>query len=261
MKTVILAGGRGTRISEESITKPKPMVTIGDMPILWHIMKIYSRYGFHEFIICCGYKGYVIKDYFKNYFIRQSDVTFDYTDNGMRMIHDVEVEPWKVTLVETGMENMTGSRIKQIQRYIPEGERFMLTYGDGVSNVDIGRLIEHHQRCGTIATVTAVQPPAKFGVLDIDDASKVHQFMEKPQADAGWINGGFMVMNYGVFDYLNDDPMLIFEQEPLERLARDGELSAYKHQGFWQPMDTLRDKLKLEKLWQEKTAPWKLWDN
>lgn len=261
MKTVILAGGRGTRISEESDTKPKPMVTIGEMPILWHIMKIYSHYGFNEFIVCCGYKGYVIKDYFKNYFIRQSDVTFDYTEKGVRMIHDFEVEPWKVTLVETGMENMTGSRVKQIQRYIPKGESFMLTYGDGVANINIHELLATHKSRQTIATVTAVQPPAKFGVLNINGDGIVRNFMEKPQADAGWINGGFMVLDYKVFDYIDDDPMCTFEQQPMERLAEDGELSAYKHGGFWQPMDTLRDKLKLEKLWQGNVAPWKLWIN
>ena len=259
MKAVILAGGRGTRISEESVTKPKPMVTIGDMPILWHIMKIYSHYGINEFIVCCGYKGYVIKDYFQNYFLHQSNVTFDYTCEGGQVIHACEAEPWKVTLVETGTENMTGSRIKQIQSYIPMGESFMLTYGDGVADIDIDKLLEHHSKHKKIVTITAIQPPAKFGILDIGEDCCVRKFMEKPQADAGWINGGFMVADYRVFDYIDDDPMRIFEQEPLEHLAADGELSAYRHYGFWQPMDTLRDKLKLEKMWQERRATWKIW--
>lgn len=261
MKVVILAGGRGTRISEETIHTPKPMVSLGDMPILWHIMKIYSHYGYHEFIICCGYKSYVIKDFFKNYFIHRSDVTFDYTGDVGRLIHATEAEPWKVTLAETGLDDMTGSRIRQIKRYIPKGESFHLTYGDGVSDVDLDSLLSFHKSSGTIATITAVQPPARFGVLDIDQSHMVRRFMEKPKEDAGWINGGFMIMDYGVFDYLNDDPQLIFEQTPLEQLAADGELSAYKHTGFWQPMDTLRDRMKLEKLWQGGGAPWKVWAN
>lgn len=261
MKVVILAGGRGTRISEETVHMPKPMVSLGDMPILWHIMKIYSHYGYHEFVICCGYKSYVIKDFFRNYFIHQSDVTFDYTGEMGRLIHTTEAEPWKVTLAETGLDNMTGSRIRQIQRYIPEGEAFHLTYGDGVADVDLDALLSSHRAAGTIATITAVQPPARFGVLDIDQGHIVRRFMEKPKEDAGWINGGFMVLDYEVFDYLSDDSQLIFEQTPLERLASDGELSAYKHTGFWQPMDTLRDRMKLEKLWQEGGAPWKIWEN
>ncbi|BEU88744.1 glucose-1-phosphate cytidylyltransferase [Selenomonas sp. TAMA-11512] len=261
MKVVILAGGRGTRISEETTRIPKPMVSIGDMPILWHIMKIYSHYGFYEFIICCGYKSYVIKDFFKNYFIHQSDVTFDYTEKNGRIIHATEAEPWKVTLAETGLDNMTGSRIRQIQRYIPEGESFLLTYGDGVADIDLNALLACHEQSGAIVTVTAVQPPPKFGVLDIDSSRMVRRFMEKPKEDTGWINGGFMAMDYDVFEYLDDDPLLTFEQAPLEELAADGELSAYKHTGFWQPMDTLRDRMKLEKLWQEGAAPWKVWKN
>lgn len=259
MKVVILAGGLGTRISEESRVKPKPMIAIGEMPIIWHIMKIYSHYGFNDFIVCCGYKSYVIKDYFANYFLYKSDVTFDYGGKNQMEIHDCEIEPWKVTLAETGVENMTGSRIKQIQKYIPEGESFMLTYGDGVADVDINALIEHHKSHGKIATMTAVQPPAKFGVLDIDENSTILEFKEKPESDAGWINGGFMVLNYDVFKYIDDNPMRIFEKEPLENLARDKELSAYKHRGFWLPMDTLRDKNTLERLWANNEAPWKVW--
>lgn len=259
MKVVILAGGLGTRISEESRVKPKPMIAIGEMPIIWHIMKIYSHYGFNDFIVCCGYKSYVIKDYFANYFLYKSDVTFDYGGKNQMEIHDCEIEPWKVTLAETGVDNMTGSRIKQIQKYIPEGERFMLTYGDGVADVDINALIEHHKSHGKIATMTAVQPPAKFGVLDIDENNTILEFKEKPESDAGWINGGFMVLNYDVFKYIDDDPMRIFEKEPLENLARDKELSAYKHRGFWLPMDTLRDKNTLERLWEINEAPWKVW--
>lgn len=261
MKVVILAGGLGTRISEESVITPKPMIPIGEMPIIWHIMKSYSHYGFQDFIVCCGYKSNVIKDYFANYFLYKSDVTFDYTGKGQMEtdVHDCEIEPWRVTLVETGYGNMTGSRIRQIQKYIPEGESFMLTYGDGVSDIDLNALLEHHRKHGKIATVTAVQPPAKFGVLDIDGNGLVLDFKEKPESDAGWINGGFMVLNYEVFRYLDDDPMRVFEQEPMENLARDRELSAYKHRGFWQPMDTLRDKNTLERLWNGKKAPWKVW--
>ncbi len=259
MKVVILAGGLGTRISEESGTRPKPMIEIGDMPIIWHIMKIYSYYGFNEFIVCCGYKSHVIKDFFANYFLYKSDVTFDYQGDNQLEMHDCEIEPWKVTLAETGVENMTGSRIKQIQKYIPEGESFMLTYGDGVSDVDISALVEHHKKHGKIATMTAVQPPAKFGVLDIDADSMILDFKEKPEFDAGWINGGFMVLNYDVFRYIDEEPMRIFEKEPLESLAKDRELSAFRHRGFWLPMDTLRDKNTLERLWNSGQAPWKIW--
>jgi len=259
MKVVILAGGLGTRISEESETKPKPMVTVGGMPIIWHIMKIYSHFGFHEFIICCGYKSHVIKDFFANYYLYKSDVTFDYEGNNQIETHDCEIESWRVTLAETGVDNMTGSRVKQIQKYIPKGERFMLTYGDGVADIDINALLKHHDEHGKIATITAVQPPAKYGVLDIDQDCSVLDFKEKPQSDAGWINGGFMVMEYGVFEYIDDNPMRIFEREPLEHLARDRQLNAYKHRDFWLPMDTLRDKNTLERLWASKQAPWKVW--
>lgn len=259
MKVVILAGGLGTRISEESRVKPKPMIAIGEKPIIWHIMKVYSYYGFHDFIICCGYKSYVIKDYFANYFLYKSDVTFDYQSQNSIDIHDCEIEPWKVTLAETGVDNMTGSRVKQIQKYIPEGESFMLTYGDGVADIDLNALLEHHKKHGKIATITAVQPPAKYGVLDIDSDDAILDFREKPQSDAGWINGGFMVMNYDVFRYIDDNPMRIFEREPLENLAKDRQLSAYKHRGFWLPMDTLRDKNTLERLWISNQAPWKIW--
>lgn len=259
MKVVILAGGLGTRISEESRVKPKPMIAIGEKPIIWHIMKVYSYYGFHDFIICCGYKSYVIKDYFANYFLYKSDVTFDYQSQNSIDIHDCEIEPWKVTLAETGVDNMTGSRVKQIQKYIPEGESFMLTYGDGVADIDLNALLEHHKKHGKIATITAVQPPAKYGVLDIDSDDAILDFREKPQSDAGWINGGFMVMNYDVFRYIDDNPMRIFEREPLENLAKDRQLLAYKHRGFWLPMDTLRDKNTLERLWISNQAPWKIW--
>lgn len=259
MKVVILAGGLGTRISEESGMKPKPMIEIGDKPIIWHIMKIYSYYGYNEFIVCCGYKSHVIKDFFANYYLYKSDVTFDYRGEKQTETHDCEIEQWKVTLAETGVDSMTGSRIKQIQKYIPQGENFMLTYGDGVSDVDISALVEHHTKHGKIATLTAVQPPAKFGVLDIDAENMILDFKEKPESDAGWINGGFMVLEYEVFRYINNDPMEIFEREPLENLAKDRQLSAFRHRGFWLPMDTLRDKNKLESLWGSGQAPWKIW--
>ncbi len=260
MKVVILAGGKGTRISEESSLKPKPMVTIGDKPIIWHIMKYFSHYGFDEFIVCCGYKSHVIKEYFANYFLYRSDVTFDYRNKEKRIIHECLIEPWQVTLAETGKENMTGSRIKQIQRYIPKGEPFLLTYGDGLSDVDIPALLDFHQKKGKIATITAVQPPAKFGVLNMDGEGNVLNFQEKPTGEGGWINGGFMVLNYDVFRYIDDDPMCIFEQKPLENLAKYYQLNAFKHYGFWHPMDTLRDKHFLEKLWMDERAPWKVWE-
>lgn len=260
MKVVILAGGKGTRISEESVLKPKPMIEIGDMPILWHIMKLYSYYGYHEFIICCGYKGYMIKEWFADYFLHMSDVTFDFTRGNKMIVHNHVAEPWKVTLIDTGEESMTGYRIKQIQKYIPDNESFMLTYGDGISNVDISSLVHFHKNHGKIATMTAVQPNGKFGVLDIVESGKIAKFAEKPQGDGGWINGGYMVLNPGIFRYLRNDENLIFEREPLEQLAADGELVAYKHYDFWQPMDTMRDKVQLNDLWKRKTAPWKVWD-
>ena len=259
MKVVLLAGGLGTRISEESELKPKPMIEIGDMPILWHIMKIYSHYGYNEFIICCGYKGYVIKEYFADYFLHMSDVTFDFSKDNRMIVHNNVAEPWIVTLIDTGVESMTGARIKRIQPYIAEGEAFMLTYGDGVSDIDIGKLVDFHNNNKEIVTITAVQPNGKFGMLNIGNNCRVTEFLEKPQGDGGWINGGFMVLNYEVFSYLNDDESLVFEQQPLEKLALDGQLNAYKHTGFWQPMDTMRDKNVLNELWKKQNAPWKKW--
>lgn len=261
MKVVILAGGRGTRISEESYLKPKPMIEIGEMPILWHIMKIYSAYGYNEFIICCGYKGYMIKEYFADYFLHMSDVTFDFSIENKMIVHNNVAEPWKITLIDTGAETQTGYRIKYIQPYIPEGESFMLTYGDGVADVDINMLIKCHQEHQKIATITAVQPNGKFGMLNITEDGTISEFFEKPQGDGGWINGGYIVLDYKVFDYLSDDENLIFEQEPLEKLARDGELNAYKHRGFWKPMDTVRDRDQLNAMWREKKAPWKIWED
>jgi glucose-1-phosphate cytidylyltransferase len=259
MKVVILAGGKGTRISEESYLKPKPMIEIGGMPILWHVMKIYSFYGYDEFIICCGYKGYMIKEYFADYFLHMSDVTFDFTRGNEMIIHNNVAEPWKVTLIDTGEETMTGGRIKKIQPYIPEKESFLLTYGDGVSDVNISELVSYHNEKKGLVTITAVQPGGKFGMLDLATDGNVTKFLEKPKGDGGWINAGFMVLNYEVFSYLPNDETLIFEQEPLERLARDGQLNAYKHNGFWKPMDTLRDKEEINAMWREHRAPWKKW--
>lgn len=259
MKVVLLAGGKGTRISEESYLKPKPMIEIGDMPILWHIMKIYSYYGYHEFIICCGYKGYMIKEYFADYFLHMSDVTFDFTDGNQMIVHNHVTEPWKVTLIGTGDETMTGARIKRIQPYIPVGESFMLTYGDGVADINISELVKFHKEQRKLATMTAVQPNGKFGMLNIEDDNTITKFLEKPQGDGGWINGGYMVLDYGIFQYLNDEEDLVFEQGPLEKLAREGELAAFKHRGFWQPMDTMRDKNTLNAMWKNQKAPWKVW--
>ncbi len=261
MKVVILAGGKGTRISEESYIKPKPMIEIGEMPILWHIMKLYSFYGYNEFIICCGYKGYMIKEYFADYFLHMSDVTFDFSEKNKMIVHNNVAEPWKVTLINTGEEAMTGCRIKRIQPYIPVGESFMLTYGDGVSDVNIAQLVKYHQEQNRLATITAVQPSGKFGMLDITIEGTITKFLEKPRGDGGWINGGYMVLEYGVFEYLYDDDSLIFEQKPLETLAKEGELNAYKHRGFWKPMDTIRDKDQLNQLWKGKRAPWKVWED
>lgn len=258
MKVVILAGGLGTRISEESHLKPKPMIAIGDAPILWHIMKIYSHYGFNEFIICCGYKGHIIKEYFADYYLYRSDITFDFANNNEMVIHNNVAEPWKVTLVDTGLHTQTGGRIKRVQKYIGD-EPFMLTYGDGVSDIDIPALLEHHKKCGKFATLTAIQPGGRFGVLDITEDATISKFAEKSKEDGGWINGGFMVLEPDVFNYLNDDPMLVFEKKPLEQLAKDGQLTAYKHDGFWQCMDTQRDKYFLEKMLEEGNAPWVKW--
>ena len=260
MKTVILAGGKGTRISEESIIRPKPMVEIGGMPILWHIMKLYSFYGFNDFIICCGYKGHVIKEYFADYFLHMSDVTFDFSSGNKMILHCNTVEPWKVTLVDTGEDSMTGYRINRIKHYIPSGEAFMLTYGDGVSDVNISGLVEFHKRQNKIATLTAIQPAGKFGVLEMDTNGKIDKFNEKPRGEGGWINAGFMILDYDVFQYLSDDESLIFERQPLEQLAKDEMLCAYKHYGFWHCMDTIRDKEILNNMWRAGNAPWKVWE-
>lgn len=256
MKIVLLAGGYGTRISEESEHKPKPMIEIGGKPILWHIMKLYSSYGYNDFIICTGYKSYVIKEYFSNYFLHMSDVTFDMSDNTMT-VHNQSAEPWKVTVVDTGLNTMTGGRIKRIQEYIGN-EQFMVTYGDGVSNVDISALVKFHNEHGKIGTMTAIQPAGRFGALDLDSNDKVLAFKEKPKGDGSWINGGFFVFNHEIFDYIDDDTT-VFEKQPLESISKKGELFVYKHEGFWQPMDTLREKHQLEELWGSGNAPWKVW--
>ena len=261
MKVVILAGGKGTRISEETSLKPKPMIEIGDMPIIWHIMKLYSAYGYYEFIICCGYKGYIIKEWFADYFLHMSDVTFDFTKENKTIIHSKVVEPWKVTLIDTGKESMTGYRINKIKDYIPVGEPFMMTYGDGGSDVNISDLYQYHLSHGRLATITAIQPGGRFGMLNLSNEDEIIQFVEKPLSDGNWINGGFMVLNYDIFNYLNNDENLVFEQEPLETLAYNNELKAYKHRGFWLPMDTMRDKRKLDELWLSEKAPWKVWKN
>jgi len=260
MKVVILAGGFGTRISEESHLKPKPMIEIGDMPIIWHIMKTYSHYGFNEFIICCGYKGYLIKEYFRNYFLYRSDITFDFSDGNKMEVHSKQVEPWKVTLVDTGLNTMTGGRIKQIQKYINPGESFMLTYGDGVSDIDLSNLIRFHKEMGKIATLTAVNPTGKYGVLNIAEDGVIQSFEEKPNNTMGWINGGYFVLNYEVFDYIQDDNATIFERGPIEDLVNNQELAAYRHNGYWQCMDTMRDRVILEELWNGNQAPWKVWN-
>lgn len=257
VKVVILAGGLGTRISEESHLKPKPMIEIGGRPILWHIMKIYSYYGFDDFIICLGYKGYCVKEYFAHYFLHESDVTFDFRLSNQQYIHHNHAEPWKVTLVNTGLNTMTGGRVKRIQEYIGK-ETFMLTYGDGVSDINIGNLAEYHKNHGKMATITSVQPRGRFGALNLDESNSVLGFQEKPRGDGGWINGGFFVLEPEVLNYIQDD-QTIFEREPVENLAKDNQLVAYKHTGFWQPMDTMRDKTYLEDLWQTNKAPWKIW--
>ena len=256
MKVVILAGGLGTRLSEETVLKPKPMVEIGGSPILWHIMKIYASYGFTDFIICLGYKGYVIKEYFANYFLHQSDVTFDMVENKME-IHNSQAEPWKVTLVDTGHDTFTGGRVKRIKKYL-NNEPFLLTYGDGVGSVDIKSLVDFHKGHNNLLTVTAVQPSGRFGALNISDSAQVLSFLEKPKGDGAWINGGFFVCQPEVLDYIADDST-IFEKEPLENIASDGQMVAFKHTGFWKPMDTLRDKQELENLWESGQAPWKKW--
>jgi glucose-1-phosphate cytidylyltransferase len=257
MKVVILAGGLGTRISEETSVKPKPMIEIGGKPILWHIMKLYSHNGVNEFVICCGYKGYVIKEYFANYFLHMSDITFDMSKNSME-VHQRNAEPWKVTLVDTGEDTMTGGRLKRVANYVKDEEIFCLTYGDGVSDVNITKLIAFHKTQSVKATLTATIPPGRFGALDLN-GNKVNSFMEKPKGDGAMINGGFFVLSPNVIDYIADD-QTIWERQPLERLAQEGDLAAFQHHGFWQPMDTLRDKVHLEELWQSGQAPWKTWE-
>lgn len=257
MKAVILAGGLGTRLSEETVTKPKPMVEIGGKPILWHIMKMYSSHGINDFIICCGYKGYIIKEYFANYFLHQSDVTFSMQDNQME-VHQKRAEPWTVTLVDTGDNSMTGGRLGRVAHYLRHEEAFCFTYGDGVSDVDIQATIAFHRQHGKQATLTATFPPGRFGALEIKNR-QVTSFQEKPQGDGAMINGGFFVLSPQVLERIRGDSC-IWEQEPLMSLANDGQLMAYQHAGFWQPMDTLRDKIHLEELWQANKAPWKTWD-
>lgn len=257
MKAVILAGGLGTRISEETSLRPKPMIEIGGKPILWHIMKHYSHFGINDFVICCGYKGYIIKEYFANYFLHMSDVTFDMSDNSMQ-VHQRHVEPWKVTLVDTGEHSMTGGRLKRVASYLKDEKEFCFTYGDGVADIDLNKLIAFHRQHGKLATLTATSPPGRFGALDISVSGAVRSFQEKPSGDGGYINGGFFVLSPQVIESIDND-MSVWERQPLERLAREGQLLAYTHSGFWQPMDTLRDKNHLEELWHKGQAPWKLW--
>jgi glucose-1-phosphate cytidylyltransferase len=257
MKAVILAGGLGTRLSEETSTRPKPMVEIGGKPILWHIMKMYSSHGIHDFVICCGYKGYVIKEYFANYFLHMSDVTFDMRENQMH-VHEKRAEPWRVTLVDTGDESMTGGRLGRVAEHVKDEEAFCFTYGDGVGDVDIGATIAFHRRHGKSATLTSTYPPGRFGAIDIHDG-QVMSFKEKPKGDGAMINGGFFVLSPKVLKHIEGDGT-VWEQEPLMRLAEEGELMAYEHFGFWQPMDTLRDKHLLEELWASGKAPWKNWE-
>tara|TARA_X000000368_G_scaffold52768_1_gene37612 strand:+ start:434 stop:1207 length:774 start_codon:yes stop_codon:yes gene_type:complete len=257
MKAVILAGGLGTRISEETDLKPKPMIEIGGRPILWHIMKIYSFYGINDFIICCGYKGYLIKEYFANYFLHMSDVTFDIQDNKID-IHQNKSEPWKVSLIDTGESTMTGGRLKRIKDYVKDESEFCFTYGDGVSDVNISELIKHHMKHGKKATLTAARPQGRFGALKIGSDNLINKFEEKPEGEQSWINGGFFVLNPSVIDLIEGDTTS-WENEPLTKLAKDNELSAYMHDGFWQPMDTLREKNELNELWSSGKAPWKVW--
>jgi len=257
MKVVLLAGGFGTRLSEETNVRPKPMVEIGGKPILWHIMKIYSSYGFNEFVVLLGYKGYHIKEYFTNYFLHQSDLTVDLKDNSME-VHNNHSEPWKVTLLDTGLHTMTGGRIKKAQDFVGE-EPFMMTYGDGVSNININELIKFHKTHGQAVTMSSVQPDGRFGALNINNENRIKEFREKPKGDGNWINAGFFVCNSEVFDYIDSDEGVVFEEAPLQRLAQDGKLYTYKHTGFWKPMDSLKDKSDLNKLWNDGEAPWKVW--
>ena len=258
MKAVILAGGLGTRLSEATHLIPKPMVEIGGKPILWHIMKTYSHYGIKEFIVCCGYKGYVIKEWFANYFLHTSDVTFDLKNNSM-IVHDCHAEDWKVTLVDTGLETMTGGRIKRIQKYVGN-ETFLLTYGDGVTDLNIDDTIKYHQETGKILTVTAYKPQGKFGALNLDEIGNVTSFTEKPAGDGSWINAGYFVCEPKVFDYITEGDSTIFEKAPLENIAKDGGMNSFKHEGFWKPMDILRDNKELNEMWDSGKAPWKVWE-
>ncbi len=257
MKAVILAGGLGTRFAEETSLRPKPMIEIGGRPILWHILKIYAAHGVTDFVICCGYKGYVIKEYFANYFLHMSDVTFDMRENEM-IVHEKRAEPWKVTLVDTGDDSMTGGRLKRVQEHVKDEEFFLFTYGDGVGDIDITKSIAFHRSHGKLATMTATYPPGRFGALEIADGGQVTSFLEKPKGDGGMINGGYFVLSPKVIDYVAEDTT-IWEQEPLRNLAANGELMAFEHHGFWQPMDTLRDKQHLEGLWDSGKAPWRIW--
>ncbi len=256
MKVVILAGGLGTRLTEETTLKPKPLVEIGEMPVIWHIMKIYSYYGFNEFIVCLGYKGYMLKEWFANYFLHKSDVTIDIKKNKID-VHDSQSEDWKVTLVDTGLDTATGGRMKRIAKYI--NKSFMMTYGDGVADIDITKLVSFHKKHGKSATITAVQPPGRFGALNLD-GDRVKSFMEKPAGDGAWINGGFFVLEPEIFDYIDGDNTF-WEQKPVKRLAAEGKIMAYKHYGFWKPMDKLRDKIELDEMWKQKNAPWKIWSD
>ena len=258
MKVVILAGGFGTRLSEESHLRPKPMIEIGDQPILWHIMKLYSHYGYNDFVICAGYKQHIIKEYFADYYLHRCDVTFDFSQNGVMCVHSSVSEPWRVTIVNTGLETMTGGRVKRIREFVKD-EPFFLTYGDGVSNVDIAALLRFHRQHGRIATMTSINIGQQFGVVEIDDNGKITKFREKQPTDGRVINGGYMVFNPGIFDYITEGDATVLEREPLEHLAQKGELMAYQHNGFWQCMDTQRDKQRLEDLWASGSAPWKVW--
>lgn len=257
MKVLILAGGLGSRLGEETSLKPKPMLEIGDKPVLWHIMKTYSYYGFNEFVILLGYKGYIIKEYFANYYLHKSDLTVNLCDNTLEY-HNNHAEPWKVTLLDTGYSTLTGGRVKRAQDIV-KNERFMLTYGDGVSDINIKQLLQFHEKNKKLITMTAVMPEGRFGALDIREGNRINQFKEKPKGDGGWINGGFFVCEPQVFDYITEGDESIFEQKPLENLAKDGQLYAYKHEGFWKPMDTLRDKNQLIEMWEKGNAPWKIW--
>jgi glucose-1-phosphate cytidylyltransferase len=260
MKAVILAGGYGTRISEESHLRPKPMVEIGGAPILWHILKYYSHFGVNDFIICCGYKGHIIKEYFADYYLRRSDVTFDFSAGGALEVHSNVAEPWRVTVVDTGLDTQTGGRIRRIRKYTGD-ERFLMTYGDGVSDVDLPKLISTHEKSGKAVTLSAIQPGGRFGVLDINDRDgTITGFHEKAKENGNWINAGFMVMEPGIFDYLDGDAAVL-ERTPLQKLSADGKLGVYKHGGFWQCMDTARDKALLENLWQSGRVPWKIWED